>query len=119
MGAVLFGLVVGWITYYTLAHVEKHGVADIAAVIAAVGGAAVLALFPAQSQLFDDYAIGLAIGFFAYGLLVILVPFFAFGRKEGWRLVWTTWASHAVIMMARVDNDDVGPEPLAPNPGGR
>jgi hypothetical protein len=45
---------------------------DIAVVIGAVGGAAVLALFPAQSELFGAYGIGLAAGFFIYvGFLIV------------------------------------------------
>ncbi len=66
IGALLFGVVVGWITYRTLAR--KAGaaqVSDIAAVIAAVGGGAVTGLF-GERGLFGMYAIGLAVGFFAY-----------------------------------------------------
>jgi hypothetical protein len=68
-GAVCFGLVVGWITYRTLRRTEdKVGLSDIATVIGAVGGGAVTTLFD-DEQLFGLYAIGLAIGFFAYLIL--------------------------------------------------
>jgi uncharacterized membrane protein YfcA len=66
LGAVLFGLVIGWITYRTL--VRREGAAalsDIATVIGAVGGGVVLALFD-DDHLFGLYSIGLAVGFFAY-----------------------------------------------------
>lgn len=77
VGAVLFGLVIGWITYRTL--VRREGAAalsDIATVIGAVGGAAVLAIFD-DDRLFGLYAIGLAIGFFAY-----LAIFFAINGRS-------------------------------------
>jgi uncharacterized membrane protein YeaQ/YmgE (transglycosylase-associated protein family) len=66
IGAVCFGLVVGWVTYRTLAR-RTDGVAlsDIATVIGAVGGAAVVGIFNDKS-LFGLYSIGLAIGFFGY-----------------------------------------------------
>ena len=66
IGAGGFGLVIGWITYRTLRR--KGGAAalsDIATVIGAVGGAAVTALFRSD-DLFGAYAVGLAVGFFAY-----------------------------------------------------
>jgi hypothetical protein len=71
-GAFWFGLVIGFITYRTLRHKKEAGISDIATVIGAVGGAAILALFPAQSSSFDYYAAGLAAGFFIYlGFAVI------------------------------------------------
>ena len=66
IGAVSFGLVVGWITYRTLRR--KEGVtllSDIATVIGAFGGGAIMAIFKIE-ELFGLYAIGLAVGFFAY-----------------------------------------------------
>ena len=65
-GAFWFGLVIGYVTYRTLQHKRDVGISDIAAVIAAVGGAAIVTLFPVDSSRFDNYAIGLAIGFFLY-----------------------------------------------------
>ena len=65
-GALCFGLVIGWITYRTLRRSKTNGINDIAAVIGAVGGAAVTLLFPAGSLAFGAYCIGLAIGFFGY-----------------------------------------------------
>lgn len=68
-GALLFGLVVGWITYRTLRRSgETVALSNIATVIGAVGGAAVTALFN-TAELFAWYSIGLAIGFFAYLIL--------------------------------------------------
>ena len=66
IGAAFFGLVVGWITYRTLRRREGAAqLSDIATVVGAVGGAAVTAVFD-DADLFGAYAIGLAVGFFAY-----------------------------------------------------
>jgi uncharacterized membrane protein YeaQ/YmgE (transglycosylase-associated protein family) len=66
IGAACFGVVIGWITYRTLRRSTTTGLSDIATIIGAVGGAAVLSLFPSESDKFAAYCIGLAIGFFAY-----------------------------------------------------
>jgi hypothetical protein len=73
LGAVLFGIVVGWVTYRTLVR-RTDGVAlsDIATVIGAVGGGAVVSLFDSE-RLFGLYSIGLAIGFFAYLVLFFII----------------------------------------------
>jgi hypothetical protein len=49
-------------------------------VIGAVGGAAVFAMFPAQTPMFGYYGVGLAVGFFAY----VLIYVFAIVTTEGW-----------------------------------
>jgi hypothetical protein len=66
VGALLFGIVVGWITYRTLVRTTSSAqISDLATVIGAVGGAAVTGLFD-NKHLFGLYSIGLASGFFAY-----------------------------------------------------
>jgi len=78
VGALCFGLVVGWITYRTLRRrSEAVQLSDIAAVIGAVGGAAITQLFDDQ-DLFGFYGLGLAIGFFSYFIVGLLV-----GGKDG------------------------------------
>jgi O-antigen/teichoic acid export membrane protein len=65
-GALVFGVVIGWVTYRTLRRREGAvGLSDIATVIGAVGGAAVVELF-GSPDIFGWYAIGLGIGFFGY-----------------------------------------------------
>jgi uncharacterized membrane protein YeaQ/YmgE (transglycosylase-associated protein family) len=68
IGAVCFGLVVGWVTYRTLRRAkEGAAISDIASVIGAVGGTTVTGLF--KDMQFGWYAIGFAAGFFIlYGL---------------------------------------------------
>lgn len=73
MGALCFGLVIGFVTYRSIRQGRSGGLSDLAAVIGATGGAAVLALFPAGSVRFDYYATGLAIGFFAYLILSLII----------------------------------------------
>ena len=69
LGAFSFGLVVGWITATTLQHLTNHGVSDIAAVVAAIGGAAVSKMFTEDNRTFGNYCLGLAGGFFVYIIL--------------------------------------------------
>jgi hypothetical protein len=66
LGALAFGVVIGWMTHRILARKEKGDWSDIATVIATVGGGAILALFPAETVAFAAYAIGLFFGFFGY-----------------------------------------------------
>ncbi|UBU10178.1 hypothetical protein [Nonomuraea gerenzanensis] len=74
VGAVCFGLVIGWIAYGTLRRRRAgNGVTELAAVLAAVGGGLVTALL-GLSEVFGGYAVGLAVGFFGYLALVTLVP---------------------------------------------
>lgn len=66
IGALCFGIVIGWITYRTLRRSKTSGLSDIATVLGALGGAAVTALFSRDTGEFGSYCIGLLIGFFAY-----------------------------------------------------
>jgi uncharacterized membrane protein YeaQ/YmgE (transglycosylase-associated protein family) len=69
VGALCFGLVIGWVTYRTLRRQgESVALSNIATVIGAVGGAAVTARFDTK-EIFAWYSIGLAVGFFLYLIL--------------------------------------------------
>jgi hypothetical protein len=68
VGAVVFGVVIGWITYRTLVRSKDAHISDLASVIAAVGGGAVTTVFK-DKELFGLYSIGLGAGFFAYLLV--------------------------------------------------
>src|SRR5205809_8118896 len=81
-GGFWFGLVIGFVTYRTLKHKTTTGLSDIASVIGAIGGGAVLRLFPAGTAAFDQYAMGLAMGFLLYlGLSVLIAGLFT--KVEG------------------------------------
>lgn len=74
LGAGGFGMILGWYLYFINRH-RKGDVqlSDIVTVIGAIGGAAVTALFSASSSLFGAYGIGLAVGFFGYFLVLLLL----------------------------------------------
>lgn len=74
VGAGAFGALIGWYVYFINRHrKEDVQLSDIVTLIGVLGGAAVLALFPAQTALFGAYGIGLAIGFFTYFILLLLL----------------------------------------------
>jgi len=78
-GAFWFGVVIGFVTYWTLKHARTVGISDIGGVIAAIGGGVIITLF--QGRNFDEYAIGLAVGFFIY-LVLSLVLGLIFGPER-------------------------------------
>jgi hypothetical protein len=103
IGAVFFGLVIGWISYRILrVTAATTALADIAAIIAAVGGAAVITLIRSD-VLFGLYCIGLALGFFAY----LGYGIYAHGRQEvePWRLTNSSLAP-ALVNTAPVNDSD-------------
>lgn len=74
LGAGSFGFVMGWQLYFVNRY-RGDGVslADLGAVLAVIGGSAVLALFPAESDLFGAYGIGLVAGFLSYFLILAVL----------------------------------------------
>jgi hypothetical protein len=77
IGAFGFGLVLGWFTYFSNRHHRSNqaslvGLASLAGIVAA---GAIMSLFgELRSELLGAYGIGLAIGFFAYfAMLLVLV----------------------------------------------
>lgn len=87
IGAGGFGAVVGWYVYY-INRWRKDDVqlSDVVTLLGAIGGAAVLALFPAKSDLFGAYGIGLAAGFFLYFFVLVVLVNKAPGFTAGWFL---------------------------------
>jgi hypothetical protein len=87
LGAGAFGAVVGWYVYY-INRWRKDDVqlSDIVTLLGAIGGAAVLALFPAKSDLFGAYGIGLAAGFFLYFFILVVLVNKAPGFTAAWFL---------------------------------
>ena len=77
-GSLIFGIVVGYITYRTLARTtDKAAVSDLSAVIAAIGGGAVVKLYSPNSHLFAWYAIGIA-----GGMIIFFIVFWAMNGKD-------------------------------------
>lgn len=84
-GAFGFGLLIGWYIYFVNRY-RKGDVqaSDIVTLIGAIGGSAVLALFDKKTDLFGAYGVGLATGFFAYFIsLLVLV-----GRSKNFDFDW-------------------------------
>jgi O-antigen/teichoic acid export membrane protein len=74
LGAAGFGAVVGWYLYYVNRYRKDDiKLADVVTLIGAIGGAAIMTLFPAKTDLFGAYGIGLAVGFFAYFLVLLVM----------------------------------------------
>jgi hypothetical protein len=66
-GAIGFGAIIGWLVYYINRYrTGDVQFSDLATIIGILGGGAILALFPAKTDLFGGYGIGLFIGFFSY-----------------------------------------------------
>lgn len=72
-GAIAFGAVVGWTTYFILRRAQPKRLGDITAFIGAIGGAAVTALFDSKGEVFSGYAIGLLAGFGAFFIVYFLI----------------------------------------------
>jgi hypothetical protein len=74
IGAACFGAIIGWFVYY-INRYRKGDVqlSDLVTLMGVIGGSAVLALFPAKSDLFGAYGIGLAAGFFLYFFVLIIL----------------------------------------------
>lgn len=74
-GALGFGLVIGWFLYFVNRYrTSEASFADITTILGAVGGGAVTSLFGAgSSALFGAYGIGLAIGFFSYFMVLVVL----------------------------------------------
>src|SRR5262249_33284976 len=66
IGAICFGIVIGWVTYRTLRRSQTTGLSDIATVVGAVSGAAITGIWKPGAEVFGGYCIGLFVGFFAY-----------------------------------------------------
>ncbi|MEU7908534.1 hypothetical protein [Actinoplanes sp. NPDC049118] len=84
LGAFCFGAVIGWFTYFVNRYRSEIKLADVASILGAIGGAAVLELFPSDTLLFAAYGVGLAVGFFSY--FVILLLFVIVSRR--FTLAW-------------------------------
>lgn len=74
LGAGGLGFVIGWYVYYINRYRRSDvQIGDLLTLIGAIGGGATTALFPAKTDLFGAYGIGLFAGFFAYFLVLIIL----------------------------------------------
>ncbi len=74
LGAGGLGYVIGWYVYYINRYRKSDvQISDLLTLIGAIGGGATTALFPAKTDLFGAYGIGLFAGFFSYFLVLIIL----------------------------------------------
>lgn len=84
LGAVLFGLLIGWLAYWILRlRAGAYVLSELLTLLGVLGGAAVMSLFK-DDALFGWYAIGLVLGFVAYFAVGLLL----YGKQElqPWRI---------------------------------
>ena len=87
VGAAAFGALIGWYVYYINRYrVGDVQFSDLVTLIGVLGGAAVLALFPAGSDLFGAYGVGLAIGFFGYFVVLVVLTGISSNFNSDWFL---------------------------------
>jgi hypothetical protein len=86
-GAAGFGAIIGWYVYYINRY--RRGdvqLSDLVTLIGVLGGGAVLALFPARTDLFGAYGIGLFAGFFGYFVVLVLLVSVSLNFTMDWFL---------------------------------
>jgi len=92
MGAAGFGMIIGWYVYYINRYrTADVQLSDLVTLVGVLGGGTMLALFPARTDLFGAYGIGLFCGFFGYFLFLLIfvgiskdfgVEWFLDGRRK-------------------------------------
>ena len=105
VGALCFGVVVGWITSRTLRRSTPGGLSDIATVIGAVGGAAITGIYKPSTDSFGYYSVGLMVGFFVYLILAIVTA-----KQEGNPV--GDWLGSEPAPRASGQNPPVRPPPI-------
>jgi hypothetical protein len=74
LGAGGFGALIGWYVYYINRYrKDEVSLNYIVKVIGILGGGAILAIFPARTDLFGAYGIGLFAGFFSYFIVLLIM----------------------------------------------
>ncbi len=87
VGAAAFGMLIGWYVYYINRYrIGDVQFSDLVTLIGVLGGAAVLALFPAGTDLFGAYGVGLGLGFFGYFVVLIVLTGISSNFTSDWFL---------------------------------
>lgn len=104
VGALVFGLVVGFITYRTLVRTaDKAAVTDLVAVVGVLGGGVVTSLYDPAGDQFAWYAIGLAVGMALF--------FLAYWKMNGRKAIAKVMADDTVVLGAPTPRQDTnGPQ---------
>jgi hypothetical protein len=91
VGAVCFGIAVGYLTCRMLArNTERVVISDVTAVAGVIGGAAVTGLFVPGTSVFAWYSIGL--------LAAMALFFVIFGRLNGWQHLATVMNARTGVL---------------------
>ena len=91
VGALVFGLVVGFITYRTLVRTtEKAAITDLVAVVGVLGGGVVTNLYDPAGVQFAGYAIGLALG--------MAVFFLAYWKMNGRKAIAKVMGDETIVL---------------------
>ena len=102
-GAALFGALIGWYVYFINRYrTSDVQISDLVTLLGVIGGGAVLTLFPAKSDLFGAYGVGLFAGFFGYfAVLWIMV-----GRSPNFTVDWFLDGRRKAL----AEDEMIGPE---------
>lgn len=74
VGAGSFGCLIGWFIFFLNRYRKNEiKIGDLVTVIGAIGGGTILTLFPASTDLFGAYGIGLSVGYFGYFVFIIIL----------------------------------------------
>jgi hypothetical protein len=102
-GAAFFGALIGWYVYfinrYRTAEVQ---ISDLVTLLGVIGGGAVLTLFPAKSDLFGAYGIGLFSGFFGYFVVLWVMV----GKSPNFSVDWFLDGRRKAL----AEDEMIGPE---------
>ena len=85
LGAWGFGALIGWYVYYVNRYRKGDlQLSDLVTLVGVLGGGTILTLFPASTDLFGAYGLGLFIGFFSYFIILIVLV----RRSENFNMEW-------------------------------
>ena len=86
-GAAGFGAIIGWYLYY-INRYRKADVqlSDLVTLVGVLGGGAIMSIFPANTDLFGAYGIGLFAGFFSYFLVLLILVRISSNFDRDWFL---------------------------------
>lgn len=87
LGAMGFGAILGWYVYY-INRYRKTDVqpSDLVTLVGVLGGGAILTLFPASTDLFGAYGIGLFVGLIGYFVALMILVGISHNFNADWFL---------------------------------
>src|SRR4051812_45050439 len=119
LGAGGFGLLLGWYVYM-INRYRKTDVqlSDLVTLVGVIGGSAILGLFKAGTDLFGAYGIGLAIGFFLYFMVLIILVALSPNFDADWFLDGRRTLPDKTIFVPQVGVPSAGGVAMEARPNG-